>query len=570
MIEFKFIRWKNFLSTGNNFIEIQLDRNPTTLIIGENGAGKSTVLDALCFGLFGKPFRNINKPQLLNSVNNSSAVVEVEFKIGSKNIKVIRGIKPNIFKIYINGKMYNQDANVRDYQNYLEQQILKLNYRSFTQVVILGSSTFVPFMQLRARHRREVVEEILDIQIFSLMNMLLKQRLKNIADDIRDIDYQLEITTEKIQLQNQYIDDIKKNKNKIIAEKNMLHSGNEEEIFKRSKEIDSLKKENDDLVKSISDKVNLDNRLAKLKDIKSTLTEKHKTHFNMVDFFENNTDCPTCEQHIDEIFKKDMIVKKQDEADKIESGLNELETELIKTKNRIKDITDIATAIRENEVKIAKDKSSVDQLVKFNVALIEDIDKFTEDGGVDQKDYDRLKKLKVNLSDITNQKSKLREDMTYSEAARSMLQDTGIKTKIIKQYLPIMNKLINHYLISMEFYVNFTLNENFEETIKSRYRDEFTYDSFSEGEKMRIDLALLFTWRAVAKMKNSTNTNLLMLDEIFDSSLDGAGTDEFLKILNTLGKENVFVISHKQDVLVDKFNSTIRFEKVQNFSHVVE
>ena len=570
MIEFKFIRWKNFLSTGNNFIEIQLDRNPTTLIIGENGAGKSTVLDALCFGLFGKPFRNINKPQLLNSVNNSSAVVEVEFKIGSKNIKVIRGIKPNIFKIYINGKMYNQDANVRDYQNYLEQQILKLNYRSFTQVVILGSSTFVPFMQLRARHRREVVEEILDIQIFSLMNMLLKQRLKNIADDIRDINYQLDITTEKIQLQNQYLDDIKKNKNKIIAEKNMIHSGNEEEIFKRSKEIDSLKKENDDLVKSISDKVNLDNRLAKLKDIKSTLTEKHKTHFNMVDFFENNTDCPTCEQHIDEIFKKDMIVKKQDEADKIESGLNELETELIKTKNRIKNITDIVTAIRENEVKIAKDKSSVDQLVKFNVALIEDIDKFTEDGGVNQKDYDRLKKLKVNLSDITNQKSKLREDMTYSEAARSMLQDTGIKTKIIKQYLPIMNKLINHYLISMEFYVNFTLNENFEETIKSRYRDEFTYDSFSEGEKMRIDLALLFTWRAVAKMKNSTNTNLLMLDEILDSSLDGAGTDEFLKILNTLGKENVFVISHKQDVLVDKFNSTIRFEKVKNFSHVVE
>jgi len=415
-----------------------------------------------------------------------------------------------------------------------------------------------------------VVEEILDIQIFSLMNMLLKQRLKNIADDIRDINYQLDITTEKIQLQNQYLDDIKKNKNKIIAEKNMIHSGNEEEIFKRSKEIDSLKKENDDLVKSISDKVNLDNKLTKLKDIKSTLTEKHKTHFNMVDFFENNTDCPTCEQHIDEIFKKDMIVKKQDEADKIESGLNELETELIKTKNRIKNITDIVTAIRENEVKIAKDKSSVDQLVKFNVALIEDIDKFTEDGGVDQKDYDRLKKLKVNLSDITNQKSKLREDMTYSEAARSMLQDTGIKTKIIKQYLPIMNKLINHYLISMEFYVNFTLNENFEETIKSRYRDEFTYDSFSEGEKMRIDLALLFTWRAVAKMKNSTNTNLLMLDEIFDSSLDGAGTDEFLKILNTLGKENVFVISHKQDVLVDKFNSTIRFEKVKNFSHVVE
>jgi DNA repair exonuclease SbcCD ATPase subunit len=569
LIQFKYVRWKNFLSTGNQFIEIQLDRNPTTLIIGENGAGKSTILDALCFGLFGKPFRGVNKPQLLNSVNNSSCLVEVEFKIGSKNIKVIRGIKPNIFEIYVNNKMYNQDANVRDYQKYLEQQILKLNYRSFTQVVILGSSTFIPFMQLKARHRREVVEEILDIQIFSLMNMLLKQKLKTISDELRDIDYQLELTTEKIELQKKYIDSVKKNKDKIIKEKNNLISDNEEEILIRQGEIDLLKKDNDVLLNQISDTEKIQKKYNKLKAIQATLIEKHKSHSTVVDFFENNDDCPTCEQHIDEIFKKDMIFNKQKDVDKFSNGLKELEEELKKSRDRQKEISDITDKIRENEVQSAKDNSSVIQLEKFNSTLQAEIKQLLT-GDVSKSDYDKLKKLKNKLKGIDSQKTKLREDKTYSEAAKNMLQDTGIKTKIIKQYLPIMNKLINTYLTSMEFYVNFTLNESFEETIKSRYRDEFTYDSFSEGEKMRIDLALLFTWRAIAKMKNSTNTNLLMLDEIFDSSLDSSGTDEFLKILNTLADENIFVISHKQDILVDKFRSTIKFEKVRNFSHVVE
>ncbi len=569
MIEFKYVRWKNFLSTGNNFIEIQLDRNPTTLIIGENGAGKSTILDALCFGLFGKPFRGINKPQLLNSVNGSGCLVEIEFKIGSKKIKVVRGIKPNIFEIYINGKMYNQDANVRDYQKYLEQQILKLNYRSFTQVVILGSSTFVPFMQLKARYRRDVVEEILDIQIFSLMNMLLKQKLKTIADNIKDIDYQRELTTEKVELQKQYIDDVKKNKDKLIAEKTSLIGGNEEEIFSRKAIIEKLQQENDNLLIQVQDDVKAKKKAFKLIDIKSTLIEKHKAHSKAVDFFENNAECPTCQQHIDEIFKKEMISDKQKEVTKFSDGIKELEEELLKAQNRIKEIDDIANKVRENEVQIAKDNSSIVQLEKFNSTLEAEIAQL-ETGDVSKSDYSKLKELTESLNTIEEHKSKLREDLTYSEAAKNMLQDTGIKTKIIKQYLPIMNKLINTYLTSMEFYVNFTLNESFEETIKSRYRDEFTYDSFSEGEKMRIDLALLFTWRAVAKMKNSTNTNLLMLDEIFDSSLDGAGTDEFLKILNTLSDENIFVISHKQDVLVDKFRSTIKFEKVRNFSHVVE
>ena len=568
MIIFKTVRWRNFLSTGNNFIEIQLDRNPTTLIIGENGAGKSTVLDALCFGLFGRPFRNINKPQLLNSINNRNCVVEIEFQIGSKKLKVIRGIKPNIFEIYINGKMYNQDANVRDYQKYLEQQILKLNYRSFSQVVILGSSTFIPFMQLRARHRREVVEEILDIQIFSLMNMLLKMKLRDIANDIKNTEYQYELTREKIALHKKYIEDMKKNKKEFINEKSSLLASNEEEIFKKKSDINSHLNNNKKLLLQISDNDKVIKTHIKLKDIRSTLREKKKNNAGMVEFFEGNADCPTCEQHIDENFKENMIRKYQEEVNKFIDALIELKEMLLKSNKRQDIISEIAKTIRENEVHVAKENSSITQLEKFNSTLQLEIDQL-QSGAISKPDYDKLKKLELKMVDVEKQKRELKEDQTYSEAVRNMLQDTGIKTKIIKQYLPIMNKLINTYLTAMEFYVNFTLDESFTETIKSRYRDEFTYDSFSEGEKMRIDLALLFTWRAIAKMKNSTNTNLLMLDEIFDSSLDSTGTDEFLKILNTLGGENVFVISHKQDALSDKFKSTIKFEKTKNFSHVV-
>ena len=569
MITFKYIRWKNFLSTGNNFIEIQLNRNSSTLIIGENGAGKSTILDALCFGLFGRPFRNINKPQLTNSVNNSACVVEVEFEIGSKEIKVIRGIKPNIFEIYINGKMYNQDANVRDYQKYLEQQILKLNYRSFTQVVILGSSTFIPFMQLKSRHRREVVEEILDIQIFSLMNMLLKTRLKEIANEQKDVEYRYDLTSEKIVLQEKFIKEMKDNNKQLVEEKLSLISNNEEEVFKKKLNITFLTKNNQELLLQIHDNDKVQKRYTKLKDLKSTLKEKHKSHSDMVDFFENNEDCPTCEQHIDEIFKSGMVEVKSKEVIRFSDALEEMETALTVTKKRQEVISALNDEIRVNEVNIAKENSSVVELEKFNTRLSTEIEHL-QSYDVNKADYDKLGELKTMALNLTSRKSKLREDQTYGDAARNMLQDTGIKTKIIKQYLPIMNKLINTYLSTMEFFVNFTLDESFEETIKSRYRDEFSYTSFSEGEKMRIDLALLFTWRAVAKMKNSANTNLLILDEIFDSSLDSGGTDEFLKILSTLGGENIFVISHKQDALVDKFKSTIKFEKVRNFSHVTE
>jgi DNA repair exonuclease SbcCD ATPase subunit len=544
MIIFKTVRWRNFLSTGNNFTEIQLDRNSTTLIIGENGAGKSTILDALCFGLFGKPFRGINKAQLINSVNMSGAMVEVEFEIGTKKIKVVRGIKPNVFEIYVNGKMYNQDANSRDYQKYLEQQILKLNYRSFTQVVILGSSTFIPFMQLKARHRREVVEEILDIQIFSLMNMLLKQKLKNNAEEIRDVEYKTSLTEEKVDLQINYIDEIKKNKNKLLKDKSILFASNQEEVYKRQKKVIKYENTNIALLKQIVDSDTIKSKYQKLQSIKSTLNEKHRAHSSTINFFETNEDCPTCQQHISEIFKTNIIKKKTKETDKISDGLLELKAELEKYKDRQKEIVEIANGIREHEVQIAKDNESILQLEKFNSTLQSEID-VLEHADVNRNDYEKLGDLKSSLLNLTYQKSKLLEDKTYSETAKNMLQDTGIKTKIIKQYLPIMNKLINTYLSSMEFYVNFTLDESF-------------------------DLALLFTWRAVAKMKNSANTNLLILDEIFDSSLDGTGTDEFLKILNTLGGENVFVISHKQDALADKFRSTIKFHKAKNFSHMVE
>ena len=568
MINFKYVRWKNFLSTGNQFIEIQLDRNPTTLIIGENGAGKSTMLDALCFGLFGKPFRTISKNQLVNSVNNSSTSVEVEFTIGTRHYKVIRNIKPNKFEIYQNDKLMSLEANVRDYQKILEQQILKLNYRSFTQVVILGSSTFVPFMQLRSTHRREVVEEILDIQIFSTMNVLLKQKMKSVVEELREIEYQYDIISEKISLQENYIDDIQKNKDDIIKEKESAFNTNKYHIKEKTEEIESLEGDSkllaDDL---IGEEQNKEKR-SKLKDISVTLNDKFDRNRKMIFFLKDNDDCPTCKQHIDETFKSETIKEKNEQQKELSKGLTKLHEQLERLDTYVDTHKAARKFIRENDIEIAKLKSSVTELEKFNAKLQQEINILTS-GTVSEDDTKKLDRYKRDEIKIERQKSDLKDEKSYLDAIKVILQDTGIKTKIIKQYLPVMNNLINKYLTSMEFYVNFTLNENFEETIKSRYRDEFTYSSFSEGEKMRIDLSLLFTWRAIAKMKNSANTNLLILDEIFDSSLDGTGTDEFLKILNTLGDENVFVISHKQDVLADKFKSTIKFEKVKNFSHVV-
>ena len=564
---FKYVRWKNFLSTGNTFTEIQLDRNPSTLIIGENGAGKSTILDALCFGLFGKPFRQISKNQLINTVNAQGTIVEIEFETQNKNVKVVRGIKPNTFEIWVDGNMINQSANAKDYQKHLEQQILKLNYRSFTQVVILGSSTFIPFMQLKSQARREVVEDILDIKIFSLMNLILKGKVKSLNADISENQYQVELNREKVELQENYIEDIERNKDTLLSQKTTLRDGNEEEVFSRKEEANTITEENQTLLDAMSGEDAAVEKRDKLKDIQFTLKDKHNRHEQMIDFLEKNDVCPTCEQDIDEAFKTKAISQRSEQVKELSEGLIQMKKEMDKATNKLKEYKDIAKVLNDNNIKLAKLNSGITELEKFNATIAEEIRQL-ESGDVTKTDYEKLDNLKKLCYSLESTKSKLKEDMVYFDVARNLLQDTGIKTKIIKQYLPIMNKLINGYLSSMDFFVNFNIDENFNETIKSRFRDVFSYANFSEGEKMRIDLALLFTWRAVAKMKYSTNTNLLILDEIFDSSLDATGTDDFLKILNTFEKENVFIISHKQDMLIDKFRSVIKFEKVKNFSKV--
>ena len=567
MIIFKTVRWKNFLSTGNQFTEIQLDRSPTTLIIGENGAGKSTILDALCFGLFNKPFRNIAKKQLVNSVNNGSSVVEVEFSIGTKEVKVVRGIKPNSFEVYVNGNMINQDANARDYQKHLEQQIMGLNYRSFTQVVILGSSTFVPFMQLPTKARREVVEDILDIKIFSLMNFLLKNKTKELNEETRNVEYQFDLTKEKVTLQEKFIKEVVNNKSEIIAENQQKVHDNQFTISTRQEDILALEHEKSELSYDAQEQARLEDKIQKLSKTEAALQNKRSNHERQIQFFQTNDECPTCEQSITESTKQTQTERRNEKVRELERAIGELEELENGEKSKLDVIISNLESIRKHDVEIAKIRASIKEMELFNEKLKKDIETY-ESGQISEEDKEKLAKLKGQIELIEEQKSKLTEDKFYIDVARNLLQDTGIKTKIIKQYLPIMNKLVNTYLSSMDFFVNFNIDENFNETIKSRFRDEFSYASFSEGEKMRIDLALLFTWRAIAKMKNSTNTNLLILDEIFDSSLDGTGTDDFLKILNTFHDQNVFVISHKQDMLFDKFRSVVKFEKVKNFSRI--
>ena len=568
MITFTKVRWKNFLSTGNSFTEVTLDKNPSTLIIGENGAGKSTILDALCFGLFNKPFRQIIKSQLLNSINLREAVVEIEFKTQKQEVKIVRGIKPNLFEIYVNGVMINQNANAKDYQKHLEQQILKFNYRSFTQVVILGSSTFVPFMQLNSKARREVVEDILDIKIFSLMNLVLKTKVREVNTNMTDAEHGVDLTQSKIEMQERYIKDANDNRENLLTEKKNLIANNEEEIFQNRKKELVIKEQNESILDKMVGENKATEKRDKLKDYQFSLKDKHHRNESMISFLEKNDECPTCEQQIDKEFKTRSIqVRERDNVD-LSEGLTKLSQEMDKVNDVLSQYRKLAKQMQTNEVEIGKYRSTIAQLGKFNARLDSEIEQILQNE-INKDDLKKLDKLKEKLYSLDSTSKKLKEELFYYDVARKMLQDTGIKTKIVKQYLPIMNKLVNTYLSSMDFFCNFNLDENFNETIKSRYRDDFSYANFSEGEKMRIDLALLFTWRAVAKMKNSTNTNLLILDEIFDSSLDASGTDDFLKILNTFNNENVFVISHKQDMLFDKFRHTIKFEKNRNFSHVV-
>ena len=568
MIIFKKVRWKNFLSTGNYFLEVQLDRSPTTLIVGENGSGKSTVLDALCFVLFNKPFRTISKSQLVNSINLGGTIVEIEFVIQKNNFKIIRGMKPNIFEIYCNGRMMNQDANALDTQKILEQQILKLNYRSFTQVVILGSSTFIPFMQLRSKDRREVVEDILDIKIFSLMNFLLKHKVKEVSEELKSIEYEFRLSKEKIDLQNKYIEDIRKNKERIIEEKEHLVFDSERVVLSEQEKADKIKLEIKSLEPETSQKENVKSSIREYHKMEAKLSNRVDENKRQKEFFENNETCPVCTQDIELELKKQKIEEKSKRIQELNSGIDKLKIELGDKEQLLKGIEMLSKQIREKEVEVAKIGTSIthmQRLIRQTNIQIQAMKK----GEVSEEDKVKLTRLSERCKLQEEQITKLREDKFYVDVARNLLMDTGIKTKIINKYLPIMNKLINGYLTSMDFYVNFTLDNNFNETIKSRHRDEFSYSSFSEGEKMRIDLALLFTWRAVAKMKNSTNTNLLILDEIFDSSLDTTGTDDFLKILHTFADQNVFVISHKGDTMFDKFRSVIKFEKQRNFSKLL-
>jgi DNA repair exonuclease SbcCD ATPase subunit len=571
MIIFKKVRYKNFLSTGQQFIEINLNEAPTTLVVGNNGAGKSTMLDALCFGLFNKPFRAVKKDQLVNTINEKECVVEVEFQIGKKEYKIIRGIKPNLFEIWCNGDMLNQDAAIRDYQKHLEQHILKLNFRSFTQVVILGNASFVPFMQLRARHRREVVEEILDIEIFSKLNLMFREKAKAQDETIKQADFNYQLLDGKIETQQKHIDDIS-NTNKDTADSKKLDIKNADtDIENYREDIARVRREIAEMQVEIIDQTKLTTKHGKLTAMEAKLENTCIKHKKELKFFQSHDDCPTCQQSIDEAFKKATIVVKEAKVVELELGMSQIDNAIRTSQKKLDKINDTVVAIREKDLLISRYETSISEIEKYKTRIQTEIDDLSDEKFSTGVATGELNQLQEQLVDAEKDKLKQKEEKLYIDTARHLMQDTGIKTKIIKQYLPVMNQYINKNLADMDFFVNFTLDEEFNETIKSRHRDDFQYHSFSEGEKLRIDLAILFTWREIAKLKNSTNTNLLILDEIFDSSLDTSGTDEFMRILyHTMNKENVFVISHKGDTLIDKFPRVMKFEKYKNFTRMAE
>ena len=571
MIKFHNVKWKNILSTGNVFTEIQLDRSTNTLIVGENGAGKSTVLDALCFGLFGKPFRNINKPKLLNSINATDGVVEIEFSVGQKKYKVVRGIKPNKFEIYLNGILVDQNAKTKDYQEFLEKSILKFNFKSFTQIVILGSASFVPFMQLSPADRRTIIEELLDIQIFTSMNDIIKNKMSEIKDLSIKNKYAIDLSLEKIQMQKQNIEDHKKHNALEIEKKKQEIEKCEKQLLKLNSEIVLIQKHIDVLNSKISDKSKVDVKSSKLLVLESKLESNINKIEKDIQFYEHNDNCPTCKQVLDVEFKVKHLNEKRSKKNEIQKGLIDLTKEIETIQLRNAEILKINKHITEHNNEVVKHNSTITAVNKFVINLQKDIQELSEHKNTLVDENKKLKKLKLELEILNKEQETLSIEKHYYEYATSLLKDNGIKTKIIKQYLPIINKLINKYLKSLNFFVNFNLNENFEETIKSRHRDDFVYANFSEGEKMKIDLSLMLCWRHIAKLKNSTNTNLLILDEIFDSSLDAAGTEEFLNIIHDMGEDtNCFLISHKGDALFDKFRSVIKFQKINNFSQVVK
>ena len=570
MILFKTIRWKNLLSTGNQFTEVCLTDNNTNLIIGTNGAGKSTILDALTFSLFGKPFRKINKPQLINSTNEKDCVVEVEFSIGKTEWKVTRGIKPNTFKIERDGNTLDQHAAANDQQKWFEQNVLKMNYKSFTQIVILGSSTFVPFMQLTANNRREVIEDLLDIKIFSSMNVLLKEKIRSVRETIKVLELKKNNLKEKVEMQEKFIQELEENAAKdikqketkiqelLIEENNLMNSNAliEEDIFKLTKEMEDVTGSQEKL-RTLSDlKGKISNKV-------STITKEHK-------FFTQNTVCPTCTQSIEETFRINKIEDAQNKAKELQSGYQELEEAIKKEEERERQFTILSKEVTSLTHGISKNNTGISGCRKQITGLESEIQTVSSRIANRNTEYEALASFKDNLKTTYESLAESKSKINYLDFTYGLLKDGGVKSKIIKKYLPLINQQVNRYLQMMDFYINFTLDEEFNETVQSPIHEDFSYASFSEGEKMRIDLALLFTWREVARMKNSVNTNLLIMDEVFDSSLDGFGTDEFLKIIRFVIKDaNIFVISHKAG-LEDKFESVTRFEKIKGFSRKVQ
>ena len=569
MIRFKKIKWKNFLSTGNQWTEIDFEKSSTTLIIGSNGAGKSTVLDALTFVLFNKPFRKITKSQLVNTVNEKDCSVEIDFTVGTRDYRVVRGIKPSIFEIWVGDNMLNQTAAANDQQKYLETNILKLNYKSFTQIVVLGSSSFIPFMQLSAPNRREVIEDLLDIRIFSAMNGVVKDKLRHLRDNIKILELRKESLTDKVSMQKKFIEEIESRGKQDIKEKKDKKDGFANEILNFITHNEELETEVTGLIEDQEKVTGASKTLLKLNNLKgkmsnkvSTLTKEHK-------FFTDNVTCPTCTQNIEESFRLNRIAEVETKAKELQDGYKELQFKIKSEQERelsfntlSKEITKLNNDISQNNTKISGFQQQITDLES-------EIQTLTDQLANRNTEHEKLTELRENLNTTFDELVEKKEELSYKDYVYNLLKDGGVKTKIIKKYLPLINKQVNRYLQMMDFYINFKLNEEFSETIESPIHEDFCYASFSEGEKMRIDLALLFTWREVAAYKNSTNTNLLIMDEVFDSSLDGTGTDEFLKIIRFVIKDaNIFVISHKESLL-EKFESVIQFEKLKGFSKML-
>jgi len=568
LITFKKIKYKNFLSTGNTPIEINLHRSNTTLIVGTNGSGKSTLLDALCFVLFNRPFRIIKKEQMVNTINQGDCEITVEFDVGTKKFKIIRGIKPNIFEIYQDGELIDQNASNIDYQKYLENNIMRLNYRSFLQVVLLGSSSYEPFMKMKPRYRREVVEEILDIRVFGLMDLILRPQQSELVRNVSDLGHQCDLIEQKYDTEQKHykaISDL--NLNDLEGKRKTLEKNKEAET-EYHRQIDNINRQLETHKTEILDRDKTEKKLNQLTKLEAKIEQNLNTHQKSLEFFEENDNCPTCTQSIDETFKSGKQEELKDKVVTLNDGMKQIMNEIANNETAITNFANIASKINDLNVNVSKLQTSIEELNKYSNNIHEEIKK-VENKQIDGEDIEQqLEQLKIDLEETKVEKDKIVEQKGYVDILRNILNDKGAKAQIIKKYLPIMNTLINQHLQAMDFFISFHLDEEFNETVKSRFRDTFNYNNFSEGEKMRIDLALLFTWRQIAKMKNSVNTNLLVLDEIFDSSLDGQGTDDFFKIIKTMTKENIFIISHKGDIMFDKFTNIVKFEKYKNFTRL--